>query len=336
MLNEQGPEIIGPGSRCLVTGGLGFIGSNLARRLGELGAEVDVIDIAHPESGANPANLRGSGVNVRVHHGDMGDLEMVCPMLEKADYVFNLAGQTGHSDSMENPLVDLSLNVASQLNFLLACNSVNSSARVIFASTRQIYGRPESLPVPESHVLSPVDINGVHKIAGEMYHQVFGAVYGLRSTILRLTNTFGPRMRVRDARQTFVGVWLRNVIRGVPFQIFGDGKQIRDFTFVDDVVGAFIACAESEVAVGKTYNIGGSEPLSLLSLAEKLVKKREGSTYELIPFPKERQDIDIGNYFADDSLIRKELGWKPTTGLEEGLELSLDFYERFREDYGIS
>ena len=336
MSNEQGTRVIGPGSRCLVTGGLGFIGSNITRRLSELGAEVDVVDNLHPGSGGNTANLRGLGDNVRVHLGDMGDLEIVRPLLERAHYVFNLAGQTGHSDSMENPMVDLSLNVESQLNFLGACNSVNASARVIFASTRQIYGRPESIPVSEGHALSPVDINGVHKIAGEMYHRVFGMVYGLRPTILRLTNTFGPRMRVSDARQTFVGVWLRNVIQGVPFQIFGDGKQVRDFTFVDDVVDAFISCAESEDAVGKTYNLGGIEPLSLMSLAEKLVKKIDGSKFELTPFPKERQDIDIGNYFADDSLIRKDVGWEPRIGVDEGLDLSLDFYEKNREDYGIS
>lgn len=318
------------GTQVLITGGLGFIGSNLAHRLIQLGAEVTLVDSLVPEYGGNPHNLVGIEDRVRINIADVRDQYSMNYLVQGKDYLFNLAGQTSHLDSMRDPYTDLDINCRAQLAILEACRNNNTQIRIVYASTRQIYGRPDYLPVDERHRLHPTDVNGINKMAGEWYHILYNNVYNIRACALRLTNTYGPRMRVRDARQTFLGIWLRNLIEEVPIQVWGDGLQIRDFTYVDDCVDALLLAAITEGAYGQIFNLGSDETINLRDLAELVIAIAGKGSYSIIPYPPERKPIDIGDYYGDYRLIQGRLGWRPRVDLREGLAHTLDFY---REHY---
>jgi UDP-glucose 4-epimerase len=313
------------GKRVLITGGLGFLGSNLARTLVQLGARVNIVDSLIPEYGGNRRNLVGIASRVRVHVADVRDWPRLPGLVRGQDFLFNLAGQTSHMDSMTDPQTDLDINGRAQLAILEACRVHNPGIRIVFASTRQIYGRPDYLPVDEKHPLRPVDVNGINKIAGETFHLLYSRVHGIRSTALRLTNTIGPRMRIKDARQTFVGVWIRQLVEGKPFEVWG-GAQLRDFTYVDDAVEAFLLAAINPQAEGQAFNLGGPPPVTLQRLAELLVKLNRGGTFVVREYPADRKKIDIGDFYADDRLIGRRLGWRPRTSLATALERTLAYY----------
>jgi len=319
------PATLFKAAKILVTGGFGLIGSVLTRRLVAAGAEVRVFDNLDPDSGANRANLEGIQDRVEAVIGDLRDADAVGRALAGRDVLFNLAAQTSHLGSMQGPLVDLDVNARAQLALLEAVHTVNPGLRIVFASTRQIYGKPDYLPVDERHPLRPVDVNGVDKLAGEAFHLLYHGVHGLRTTALRLTNTYGPGMRIRDARQTFVGAWLRAVLQGEAFELWG-GEQKRDFTYVDDAADAFLLAAATPQTEGGVYNIGGDGVLTLRALAEALVSAHGGGSFVAKEFPPERKAIDIGDYWADDTTFKRITGWQPRIGIHAGLEKSLDFF----------
>ena len=319
--------------KILITGGVGFIGSNLAQRLVELGAHVTLVDSLIPEYGGNLWNIDQIDGKVRINISDVRDEHSMKYLVQGQDYLFNLAGQTSHTDSMDAPYTDLEINARAQLSILEACRKYNREIKIVFASTRQMYGVPQYLPVDERHRIAPVDVNGINKIAGEWYHLVYNNVYGIRTSVLRLTNTYGPHMRVKDARQTFLGIWVRRLIEGKPILVFGDGKQVRDFNYVDDAVDAFLLVAESKDADGGIYNLGADDPINLKDTAELLIKINGNGIYEMVPFPENRKVIDIGDYYGDYRKIRSKLGWKPAVTLEQGLEKTLDFYHKYHEHY---
>ncbi len=319
--------------RVLITGGLGFIGSNLAHRLVALGADVLLVDSLIPEYGGNVYNVHGLEDKLRVNIADMRDEHGLRYLVQGQDVIFNLAGQVSHTDSMTDPYTDLEINARSQLSLLEACRHGNPATKVVFASTRQIYGRPEYLPVDERHPLRPADVNGINKLAGEWYHMVYHQVYGLRTVSLRLTNTYGPRMRIRDARQTFIGWWFRQLLEDRTLTIFGDGLQVRDFNYIDDVVEALLMVAANEVADGQIYNLGSDDPINLLNLARLLIEVNHGGAFELLPFPADRKRIDIGDYYGDYRRIRSKLGWRPLVGLRDGLTRTMDYFRENLEHY---
>lgn len=321
------------GARVLITGGLGFIGSNLAHRLVELGANVTLVDSLIPEYGGNLYNIAGIEDRVRVNIADVRDEYSMNYLVQGQDVLFNLAGQTSHLDSMRNPYIDLDINCRAQLSILEACRKHNPNITVVYASTRQIYGKPDYLPVDERHLLHPVDVNGINKMAGEWYHILYNNVYGIRACALRLTNTYGPRMRVKDARQTFLGIWIRNVIEGKPIQVWGDGRQLRDFTYIDDCVDALLLAALHPAASGQIFNLGGLEIINLRDLAALTVEVAGGGRFEIIPYPADRKPIDIGDYYADDRRIRTMLGWQPRIDLRTGLARTIAFYREHRHHY---
>jgi UDP-glucose 4-epimerase len=321
------------GKHVLITGGLGFIGSNLAHRLVALGAEVLILDSLIPEYGGTVFNIHGLEDRLRVNIADMRDEHGLRYLVQGQDVIFNLAGQVSHTDSMTDPYTDLEINARSQLSLLEACRHGNPAAKVVFASTRQIYGRPEYLPVDERHPLQPADVNGINKLAGEWYHIVYHQVYGLRTVSLRLTNTYGPRMRIRDARQTFIGWWFRQLLEGQTLNIFGDGLQVRDFNYIDDVIEALLMVAFHEVADGQIYNLGSDDPINLLNLARLMIEVNGGGQFDLRPFPDERKRIDIGDFYGDYRRIRSKLGWRPLVGLRDGLTRTMDYFRANLDHY---
>jgi UDP-glucose 4-epimerase len=321
------------GAHVLITGGLGFIGSTLAHRLVELGAQVTLVDSLIPLYGGNLRNIAGIEDRVKVNIADVRDEYSMDYLVQGQDYLFNLAGQSSHLDSMRDPYTDLEINCRAQLSILEACRKNNPSLKIVYTSTRQMYGKPDYLPVDERHLLHPTDVNGVNKMAGEWYHIVYNNVYGIRACALRLTNTIGPRMRVKDTRQTFLGIWIKQLIDGQPIQIWGDGTQIRDFNYVDDAVEALLLCAVSPAADGQVFNLGSHEAINFRDLAALLIEINEGGQFEVIPFPPDRKAIDIGDYYADYRLIQGRLGWRPKVSLREGLRRTLAFYREEREYY---
>ena len=318
--------------RALVTGGLGFIGSNLARRLVEAGAAVTLVDSLIPEYGGNLFNIAGIEARVRVNISDVRDEHSMRYLVQGQDFVFNLAGQTSHLDSMQDPHTDLEINCRSQLSILEACRRYNASVKVIFASTRQIYGKPNYLPVDEKHPLRPVDVNGINKLAGEAYHLVYNHAHSIRTSVLRLTNTIGPHMRVKDARQTFLGYWIRSLLEGKAIDVW-EGQQLRDFTYVDDAVDAFLLAGASDAANGEVFNIGGDRAISLQDLAELLVQVCGRGHYSVCAYPADRKRIDIGDYYADFTKASAVLGWQPKVALRDALERTVAYYRENLQRY---
>jgi len=330
---EPAFESLFRGKRALLTGGLGFIGSTLAMRLVDLGAQVVVVDSLIPEYGGNRFNVDGYEDRLTVNIADVRDEHGMAYLVQKQDYIFNLAGQTSHLDSMRDPYTDLEINCRSQLSILEACRKHNPGVRIVYASTRQIYGKPDYLPVDEKHPLHPIDVNGINKMSGERYHILYNDVYGISACALRLTNTYGPRMRIKDARQTFLGWWIRLILDRADIEVFGDGTQLRDFNFVDDAVDAFLLAATIESARGQVLNLGSREVVSLRDLAAMLVDVHGSGRYTLIPFPPDRKTIDIGDYYGDFQRAEAVLGWTPQVSLHEGLARTLRFFGRWGAHY---
>ena len=319
--------------RVMITGGLGFIGSNLAHRLVEFGADVLIVDSLIPDYGGNLFNLEGIQDRVRINVADVRDASGMNYLVRGQEYIFNLAGQVSHIDSMSDPYTDLEINCRSQLSLLEACRRNNPSVKVIYASTRQVYGVPDYLPVDEKHLLHPADVNGINKMAGEWYHILYSNVYGIRATSLRLTNTYGPRQLMKHNRQGFIGWFIRLAIDGEQISLYGDGRQLRDLNYVDDVVEAFLLAGAMESVNGHVYNLGGLEPVSLLHIVETLMELCPQASYRLVPFPPEKKRIDIGDYYGDYTKIRETLGWQPRVPLREGLARSIEYYRQHKERY---
>jgi len=320
------------GARVVITGGLGLIGSAIARRLVGLGAEVLLVDSMIPEYGGNRANIAELSGRVTVNIADIRGGYALPHLLADQDFLFNLAAQTSHLDSMSAPEDDLAINCTAQLQLLEACRAVNPGIAIVHAGTRQIYGRPEYLPVDERHLLRPVDVNGVNKMAGEAYHLMYHDVYGIKSRSLRLTNVYGPGMRIRDARQTFLGIWVRRVIEDEPFEVWG-GEQRRDLLYVDDAADAFLYAALTPMAEGLALNVGGGDQLSLAALADALIDANGGGRYEIREFPAERRRIDVGDFLIEDDRFRSMTGWRPRVGIGEGLRRSLEHYRNHFASY---
>lgn len=314
------------GTRVAITGGVGLIGSALARRLVELGADVLLIDNMMPEGGGNLANIAAVRDQVRVDLADIRDCRAMRGLLAGQDFLFDLAAQTSHLDSMKAPFEDHAINATAQLQLLETCREVAPGIVIVHAGTRQIYGRPRYIPVDEAHPLNPTDVNGVNKMAGESFHLMFHSAYGLDTRSLRLTNVYGPGMRIKDARQNFLGIWLKRVLEGDAFEVWG-GEQRRDMVFVDDAAEAFLAAAVTPHTRGKALNVGGDAPYSLTEIAAAMIAANGGKgRCELKEFPPERKRIDIGDFVTDDRQFRALADWLPRVTLADGLERSLAYY----------
>jgi UDP-glucose 4-epimerase len=321
------------GRRVMVTGGLGFIGSNLARRLVDLGADVLLVDSLIPEYGGNLFNIRGVEDRVRVNVADVRQASTMNYLVQDRDVIFNLAGQVSHIDSMRDPHTDLEINCRSQLTILEACRRHNPGTKVVYASTRQIYGRADHLPVTERHLVRPTDVNGINKAAGEYYHIVYNNVFGVRATSLRLTNVYGPRQLIKHNRQGFIAWFIRLVLEDQEIQVYGDGSQVRDFVYVDDAVDAFLRAGASDAVNGEAFNVGGDEHIAHRDLVTLLVELSGSGRYRFVEWPPEKKAIDIGSFYADSSRFKSRTGWLPQVTLREGFGKTLDYYRQHLARY---
>jgi UDP-glucose 4-epimerase len=322
--------------RVMITGGLGFIGSNLAHQLVGLGARVLVVDSLIPDYGGNLFNISGIEDRLRVNIADIRQQSTMNYLVRDHDVIFNLAGQVSHIDSMQDPYTDLEINCRAQLAILEACRRYNPTVKVVFAGTRQVYGRPDSLPVTEQHLVKPTDVNGINKAAGEYYHLVYNDVFGLRACSLRLTNVYGPRQLIKHSRQGFLAWFVRQAVEDGEIDIYGNGTQLRDFVYVDDATEAFLRAAASDASNGQVFNVGGFEPIAHRDLVELLVSIAGSGRFRFVEWPPEKKAIDIGDFYADSSRIERVLGWKPITPLRTGLRRTVDFYRAHFHEYVTS
>ncbi len=318
--------------KILITGGLGFIGSNLAISLVECGAEVTLIDSLIPEYGGNLHNVSAIQSDAKINISDVRDPHSLAHLVTNQDVLFNLAGQTSHLDSMTDPHTDLEINCRAQLSILETCRKNNPNLRIVFASTRQLYGKPQYVPVDERHPVHPIDVNGINKLAGENYHELYCKVHGIPTCILRFTNTIGPRMRIKDSRQTFLGIWIRNLLENKPIEVWG-GDQLRDILYIDDAVDALLRAGSDAKAVGEIFNVGRPDSISLIELANTLVRANGHGKIVVNEYPAERKKIDIGDYYTDASLIQQTLGWTAKVPLESALSETLAFYRKNLSHY---
>lgn len=321
------------GRRVLITGGLGFIGSNLARQLVDLGADVLIIDSLLPDYGGNLFNIAGIENRLRVNIADIRQGTTMNYLVRGRDVIFNLAGQVSHIDSMRDPHTDLEINCRSQLTLLEACRQHNPTTKVVYAGTRQIYGHPDRLPVDETHLVRPTDINGINKAAGEYYHMVYNNVFGVRACSLRITNVYGPRQLIRHNRQGFIGWFIRLALEGGEIQIYGDGSQMRDFVYVDDVADALLRAGATDACNGDAFNVGGSEPISHRDLVALLLEEAGRGSVRFVEWPEEKRRIDIGSFYSDSSKYTHATGWQPSVSLRDGLRRTLEYFRAHLEHY---
>lgn len=310
----------------LILGGMGFIGSNLAIKLIELGAKVTIVDSMLPQYGGNLANIEPIKDTVRINYSDIRDTYTMDYLVRNMDVIYSMAGQTSHIESMTDPMTDLDINARSQLSILESCRKHNPEVKILYASTRQLYGKPQYLPVDEKHPVVPVDVNGINKLAAEEYYSLYSKVYGMKCVSLRLTNTYGPRQHLHGEKQGFAGIFVRRAIDGEEIKIFGDGKQLRDFNYIDDVVDAFLLATDNEAVYGNVYNLGADNYYSLLQFVDYL-KQNTSFEFNVIPFPEERKKIDIGDFYSSYKLFHEVTGWKPSIELEEGLKRTIEYFK---------
>jgi len=316
----------------LVTGGAGFIGSNLAIRLVEEGAKVKVLDGFIPSSGANSFNLQPIHEKISLEKWDMRNADKLPKLVADCDIIFNLVGQVSHQDSIVNPKMDMEINIQAILNLLEACRYHNPNATIIYTSTRQIYGTPNYLPVDEEHPINPVDFNGVSNLAGEYYHTLYSRLFGIKTVSLRLTNTFGPRLLIKHSRQGFMGWFINRALTGNTIQLFGGGNQLRDLNYVEDVIDALLLAAQTEACFGKVFNLSG-EKSSLRAIASQLIHLTGRGAIDTIPFPENLKKIDIGDYYGVSKKFSELTGWLPKTNLDDGLKQTVHFFEEFKNQY---
>ena len=319
--------------RVLITGGLGFIGSNLAHRLVNLGADVLLVDSLIPDYGGNLFNIRDIADRATINIADVRDESSMNYLVRNREVIFNLAGQVSHLDSMRDPYTDLEINCRSQLSILEACRKHNPGTKVVFASTRQVYGHPDSLPVTEAHLVQPVDVNGINKVAVEYYHLLYNNIHGMRACSLRLTNVYGPRQLIKHNRQGFIGWFIRLAVEDREIQVFGDGSQVRDFVYVDDAAEAFLEAGASDACNGKFFNVGGLEAMSLRDFVNLLVEVAGSGRVKYVPWPAEKKAIDIGSFYTDSTKFQTAVGWQPTVTLRDGLRRAVAYYREHLAHY---
>ena len=317
----------------MITGGLGFLGSNLAHTLVDLGAEVLLVDPMLPLYGGNHFNIAGIRDKVRVNIADIRDAGAMNELVKGQEVIYHIGNQTSHVDSMTDPLLDVDINCRGNIIFLEACRQFAPEAKIVYAGTRGQYGRLQYVPVDEKHPSNPTDVYGINKHAGEQYMFTYGRIYGMRTTSLRINNSYGARGQMKHGKYGILNWFIRLAMDEQPIQVYGAGEQLRDYNYVDDVTDAFLRVAATDQTNGEAYNLGSNEHIKFIDLVRKIVEAAGSGSVEQIPWPEDRAAIEIGDYAADTTKIRTTLGWKPGVMLDEGLRRTVAFYREYKAHY---
>ena len=321
------------GKNVTVTGGLGFLGSNIARRLVALGSRVTVVDCILEGHGGNPFNLDGVLDKVTWVKGDICNRPLMQNVLKNQDLLFNIAAQTSHTDSMKNPSLDAEINIKGQINILEICRELNPAIKIVYCSTRAVYGATGKTIIDEETNPNPLDIYSVDKLAGEFYHQIYCRVYGLNTTVLRLANGYGPRAQMANPSFGILNWFIRLAIGNEDIKIFGDGKQVRDYTYIDDIVESFLIAGASENLKGEVLNVGSGVGVPLINIVKDVVRLAGKGNIVYVPWPETNKKIDVGDFIADVTKVKSKLSWAPKISMEEGIKKTLEYYEAHKRNY---
>ncbi len=321
------------GKKVLVTGGLGFIGSNLSIRLKELGARVTIVDNMMPRLGGNLFNVKDIMDHIQINFSDVRDEHSMDYLVKEKDFIFHLAGQVNHVDSIRNPIQDLDINCRGTLVLLESCRKYNRETKVIFSGTRGEYGASVTLPVGEEHPTNPKGIYAVTNLSAEKMILVYDDVHKISGACLRITNTYGPRHQMAHDEYGVVNWFIRKAIDDEIVPVFGDGHILRDFLYVDDLVDCFLQVAACPSAFGEVFNVGTGIPISFVDLAKQIVAVAGSGKVAFTEFTKERKEVEPGDYYTDISKIKRIVGWNPQTSLEDGLRKTIDFYRKYKKEY---
>jgi len=317
----------------LVTGGLGFIGSNLSVRLVELGAKVTIVDNMMPRLGGNLFNVKEIMDHIQINFSDVRDEHSMDYLVKDQDFIFHLAGQVNHVDSIRNPIQDLDINCRGTLVLLESCRKYNREVKVIFSGTRGEYGASVKLPVAEDHPTNPKGIYAVTNLSAEKMVLVYDDVHKISGTCLRITNTYGPRHQMAHDEYGVLNWFIRRAMDDEMIPVFGDGHILRDFLYVDDLVDCFLQVAACSAAFGEVFNVGTGIPISFIDLAKKIMEVTGSGKVAFTEFTKERKEVEPGDYYTDISKIRKIVGWMPKTDLSGGLKKTIEFYRKYKKEY---
>jgi UDP-glucose 4-epimerase len=319
--------------RILITGGLGFVGSNLAIKLVDAGARVTLLDSMLPLYGANLFNIDPIRDRVTVNFSDIRDRNSMHYLVREQDYLFHLAAQVSHVDSIIDPFTDVDINVGGTLSVLEACRKYNPGVRIIFAGTRGQYGASVKVPVDESAPTNPIGMYAITHLAAEkmalMYHQM----HNIQGVSLRITNTYGPRHQMKHSRYGVANWFIRLALDDETIPVFGDGRILRDFLYIDDLTRALMMCGLTEAAYGSVFNVGSGAAISFIDLVKEIVQIAGSGRYEYAPFTAERKALEPGDYWTDITKIKSVVGWEPQVSLQEGLRRTIGYYRLHRDHY---
>ncbi len=321
------------GKKILITGGLGFLGSTLAIRLVELGAEVTLLDGMIPDLGANFFNIEPVKDRVKVVIANLGDRAATDYYVRDKDLIYNIGMHSCHLESMANPVYDLETNVIPQVHFLESLRAVNPQTRVVYIGTRAQYGQALTIPITEETPPNPKDIYAATKQAVEWYHLLYNKICGLQVTSLRLGNTYGPRHQMRHPKYGVQNFLIRLALEDQEIKVFGDGSQKREMIYVEDIIRCLLLLGEKEVCLNQVYSIGSAEAITFLELVQAILRACGSGRYVHAPWPEERKTIEVGDVVTDFSRLTAHTGWKPTTLLAEGLQKTVDYYRLYRRRY---
>lgn len=317
----------------LITGGLGFIGSTLAHRLVERGATVSVVDNLDPLYGGNLFNVKGIEDKIRIIREDVINVEKIFPEIEKANVIFHLAAQVSYIDSLTMPFTDMDINAKSTLNILEACRNYNQKAKIVFSSSRMVYGKVTKPIVTENCETNPLSLYGIHKLTSEKYLLMYYKDFGIPSTVLRLTNPYGPRQQVKHSKYSLVGWFVRQAMENKLIKIYGDGQQLRDYIFIDDIVEAMLDCGANDGTNGEIINIGSGTSTKFCDMVSSVLECVKSGSMEFVPWPDNYEKVETGDISVDISKLQNITGWKPKFTLKEGISRTYEYYKQYMDKY---
>ena len=317
----------------MITGGAGMIGSTIANLAVQSGAQVTILDAMLPAYGGNFFNLQNIRDKINFIQGDIRDAEVVKRLVPGMDYIFSLAGQVSYVDSNTDPLLDLDINCLGHIQVLEACRQFNPKAGLIFASSRFVYGKIDYTPVDEGHPFNCLSIYGIHKLSGEKYYRFYHDAYGLKTVSVRIANPYGPRQQMKHSKYGIVNWFIRQALDGKELTIFGDGRQGRDYIFVEDLAEAMVALVLAPGTSGQVYNLGSATITPFIEMAHLVAEAVPGTVVKQVEWPADRYFVETGDYVSDLGKITKAIDWRPKTSIKEGINKTVDYYRKYRDKY---